>query len=224
MIVPDGEDGGAGIVEGNGGAEEARRGRVIAVVADVILGDEAEQEVLGEDHGLAHGLSFPLGEDDGLDGPLREPLEHRPHLEEPVLLLLGDPKVGRRRWSSGGSEGTMAEDGRTPEAGNGQSDGRHPAPATGSGGGGGGGEEGGVDGEGRGTRRRHLHHHGRREGGNELGQLVNRLPRPVSSSSFLDESRWWWWWYYYNNDCWGVVRVGICFAVPPFQIDRYSPF
>lgn len=22
----------------------------------------------------------------------------------------------------------------------------------------------------------------------------------------------------------GVVRVGICFAVPPFQIDRYSPF
>lgn len=165
MIVPDGEDGGAGIVEGNGGAEEARRGRVIAVVADVILGDEAEQEVLGEDHGLAHGLGFPLGEDDGLDGPLREPLEHRPHLEEPVLLLLGDPKVGRRRWSSGGSEGTMAEDGRTPEAGNGQSDGRHPAPATGSGGGGG--EEGGVDGEGRGTRRRHLHHHGRREGGRE---------------------------------------------------------
>lgn len=49
----------------------------------------------------------------------------------------------------------MVVHGRSPEAGNGKSDRRHPALATGRGG------EGGVDGEGRGRRRGHLHHHGR---------------------------------------------------------------
>lgn len=58
------------------------------MLADVILGDEAEQEVLGEDHGLAHGLGFSLREDDSLDGPLREPLEHRAYMKETVPLLL----------------------------------------------------------------------------------------------------------------------------------------
>lgn len=201
MIVPDGEDGSAGIVEGNGGAEEARRRRVIGVVADVIFGDEAEQEVLGEDHGLAHGLGFSLGEDDGLDGSLGEPLEHRPDLKETVLLLLllRDPKRRRqrRRLSFGGSNGTRGEDGRAPEAGNGQSDGRHPGPATGSGGG-----EGGVDGEGRGGRRRHLHHHGR----GRMRMLGRRVNLSLCFSlyllsfflSFSDERRWL---YYYYRCC-----------------------
>lgn len=45
------------------------------------LGDEAEQEVLGENNVAAERPRLPLREDHGPDRPLREPLEHRRDLQ-----------------------------------------------------------------------------------------------------------------------------------------------
>lgn len=92
LLVPDGSDGLAGLVDGDPRSEKADEG--------ALLGDEAEEEVLVEDHLLPQSARLPLGEDDGLDGPLGKPLE-----DGGDGSSSGSPRGG----AAGGGEGEAGE-------------------------------------------------------------------------------------------------------------------
>lgn len=76
---PDGTDGFPGAVDGDAGPEEATGGAV--------LSDEPEEEVLSEDHLLAKGPGFALGEHHGLDGTLGEALEYGRDLGRAAVVV-----------------------------------------------------------------------------------------------------------------------------------------
>lgn len=102
-LGPDGPDGLSGAVDGDAGAEEA--------VWRAVLGDEAEEEVLGEDHVPTEGTGLPLREDDCLDGPLSEALEDGRHGPPgaPPGAKGGDGDGGAAKGEEGGAAATVEE-------------------------------------------------------------------------------------------------------------------